>query len=1143
MDARDLAPAPFFTENGYTTMPAKQKCIGWLVGILLCNVLKAQLPLPVNAPCGGSATVTGVVNTYYPALTDANAGDFTISLGPLTGNARPIVAGDRVLIIQMQDATINSSNTVAYGGNGTGGNGYTDLGYTGLYEFAIVRSLAGNVLTLRDPLQRSYRAISGIPNRKSAYQVVRVPAYQVLTLGGPVTAAPWDGTAGGIVALHAWRFIDMNGFSISVTGQGFRPGRINSAGGLYNLQDFVRPTYGSYGEKGEGIAGTPEGTWAATAGGYENGSFGRGAPANAGGGGNAHNSGGGGGANFGNGGKGGFQYGGADDVGGRGGVGVKTGLPVRIMMGGGGGSGHQNNAAASGGEHGGGIVLVTTGDIIGAGSISADGNNAGPSTDDGAGGGGAGGSIILSYTGAMDAGITLSAKGGAGGNETFLARHGCGGGAGGGVIVTSTPVAATDVSGGLRGLSNGTEYGAVDGEPGTVLSTDLSSLQPATTQLPFLQVRDATVCQPATVDLSGTDVITGRDLDPEFVLSYWTDLATTVPVLAPRAVNSSGTYYIKLTNTNTNCETVAAVQITVYPQPVLTLTATPPSCTGSADGSIQTTPGNGAGPYQYSTDGGLTWLTAVPGNLAAGTYTILVQDSYGCISQPTSITLADPPVLTLREEPLAHRDASCYGLRDGQLQFIASGGTNGYQYTITSPATGSVTNNTGLFTGLPAGSYAVTVTDASQCSQGIPAVILEPPALLLQVKDTTVCQPAAIDITSPAIITTRSQGPEFVLSYWTNAAATVPLPNPRAVTATGTYYIKLTNTTTNCELVAPVQVTLHPQPVLTLTAIPPSCAGSANGSIRPMPGNGAGPYQFSSDGGLTWLNIVPANLPAGTYTVIVKDSYGCISEPASVTLADPPLLTLREVTGAHTDLSCYGGRDGQLQFSAAGGTNGYKYTINSPATGNLTNTTGLFTGLPAGSYSVTVTDAAFCTQNTQAVVLEPTQLILTLVDKTELECDALPKGRITLSASGGVPPYSYSIGNDNWQGDSIFLELGAGRYAMMARDRNNCLTDPLVTDIAITEGCEMIFPSAFSPNGDGLNDLFRPKNYKHASAYRLSVYNRWGAIIFQANDPAMGWDGRFKGALLDAGTFVWIATFTNRHGQSQTLKGTVTLVK
>jgi gliding motility-associated-like protein len=179
----------------------------------------------------------------------------------------------------------------------------------------------------------------------------------------------------------------------------------------------------------------------------------------------------------------------------------------------------------------------------------------------------------------------------------------------------------------------------------------------------------------------------------------------------------------------------------------------------------------------------------------------------------------------------------------------------------------------------------------------------------------------------------------------------------------------------------------------------------------------------------------------------------------------------------------------------------------------------------------------------EAVIQAPPALNAALVSKTDLDCDAHPRGKITLSASGGVPPYWFSIGENDWQRDSIFNELAAGVYTITVRDGNNCLTTPLSAEIDVGDECEILFPNAFTPNGDGLNDMFRPKYYKRVSNYRLTVYNRWGAMIFQSNDPASGWNGQLKGVLAETGTFVWVATFTNRSGQPQVMRGTVTLVK
>ena len=246
---------------------------------------------------------------------------------------------------------------------------------------------------------------------------MRVPQYSSATLSAttPPAAMAWDGTSGGIVVLDVASDLNLNGATIDVTGQGFRPGLQRSrsgATGLANTDYRTATAKTANGQKAEGIAGTPKWTTGAadTVGdGYPNGDFARGAPGNAGGGGtdgnpatNDQNSGGGGGGNGGAGGLGGNTWSSNLPRGGYGGA-VVPGTASRVFLGGGGGAGSDNNAVlSSAGGAGGGIVLVRAGSLSGTGTITADGAPGNISGQDGSGGGGAGGSIVVltSLTGA-----------------------------------------------------------------------------------------------------------------------------------------------------------------------------------------------------------------------------------------------------------------------------------------------------------------------------------------------------------------------------------------------------------------------------------------------------------------------------------------------------------------------------------------------------------------------------------------------------------------------------------------------------------------------------------------------------------------------------------------------------------------------
>ena len=476
-----------------------------------------QLAIAIAQGCltpgndGPNATLTGVVNSYYPATAGAAAGATSISVNtPLAGGGPAIAAGDLLLVIQMQDADIIGTNTIAYG-DGSTGAGSTNLRQTGKYEYVsaasavvggvvtIVGSGAGNGLVNSYDFSLTVTATNGF----RTFQVIRVPQYSSATLSAGLTAAPWNGKfhAGGVLAVDVAGSLNLNAQTISVDQLGFKGALgVAQGGGVGTGTDYVRPSQGgAHGYKGEGIAGTPQFLYDAIAGaqapssvaadGYPSGDAARGAPGTAGGGGtdahpsaNDQNSGGGGGANGGQGGLGGNSWNTNQPVGGRGGAAFPAAV-TRVILGGGGGAGTRNNSSAfaSSGGTGGGIVMIRTGSLAGAGTISANGGVGVTPLNDGGGGGGAGGSVVVTTNTGTVNGLTVHANGGrgtdawpadAGGPVDY---HGPGGGGGGGVIITSPaiPLAQTAVLGGIHGTTtvDAATYGSVSGNPGVVMTT------------------------------------------------------------------------------------------------------------------------------------------------------------------------------------------------------------------------------------------------------------------------------------------------------------------------------------------------------------------------------------------------------------------------------------------------------------------------------------------------------------------------------------------------------------------------------------------------------------------------------------------------------------------------------------------------
>lgn len=473
----------------------------WLLVTALTH--SAMAAVCSNPGVDGPASISGIVNSYYPGSGTVSAGSASIpvSIAGKRGATASIKAGDLIMIIQMQDADIDSSNTSAYGGSAPG-TGYTTLNNSGAYEYAVVASgytTGTSPISITAPLQNSYRnqAATGTAGQRT-YQVVRIPQYSSAAFGGGTVyvAPPWDGSTGGLVAFDVGGNLSWGGSTIEVSGRGFRGGAGRSIGGAtgFAATDYrTAATSNPNGSKGEGIAGTPRYVFtpdsASTANyitnnagastdtgidGYPNGSRARGAPGNAGGGGsdgnpsaNDQNTGGGGGGSYAVGGMGGYGWTPGTPpgsmTGGFGGYSVPMG-PGLLTMGGGGGAGAMNNntgtpgGLSTSGGAGGGIVIIRARTITGTGTINANGTNANNSiTNDASGGGGAGGAVLVFATnnnGSLGS-LTINARGGNGGTNTGNGSpHGPGGGGSGGFIaVTTASGIAIDVTAGTNGTT------------------------------------------------------------------------------------------------------------------------------------------------------------------------------------------------------------------------------------------------------------------------------------------------------------------------------------------------------------------------------------------------------------------------------------------------------------------------------------------------------------------------------------------------------------------------------------------------------------------------------------------------------------------------------------------------------------------
>lgn len=438
------------------------------------------------------------------------------------------------------------------------------------------------------------------------------------------------------------------------------------------------------------------------------------------------------------------------------------------------------------------------------------------------------------------------------------------------------------------------------------------------------------------------------------------------------------------------------------------------ACKGQNTGSVNITTFNGTTPFSYAWTNGAT--TQNLSGLAANDYLVTITDLNGCHTT-TGATVIEPA--TALSVTGVSTDKLCFGGPDnGTITITPQGGTPGYTYTWSN---GAITQNV---TGLAAGTYKVVVIDSQGCKDSLTANITVPTVLL---QTGTVTNVSCFGGSNGAVSATGLGGIAPYTYAWSNTAITDNISGLNA----GSYSLTVTDLN-GCSNTASYNV-IEPAtyPSVAFTTVPVSCHGGSNGSIDLTPAGGTPSYNYQ------WFNaannVMPlttqdlTNVPTGSYTVQVTDANGCsitgsvdVSEP-SAPLADNPVIT---------DVLCFGLSTGSIVSGITGGTPSYSYNWSNGATSaNLTN-------VPAGAYTLVVTDSKACSATYNYVIKEPQAPIAINLTATPVKCFGDFTGQVTSNVTGGTIPYNYvwSTGS-NAQGIS---GLAAGTYTLNISDAHGC---------------------------------------------------------------------------------------------------------
>lgn len=319
-----------------------------------------------------------------------------------------------------------------------------------------------------------------------------------------------------------------------------------------------------------------------------------------------------------------------------------------------------------------------------------------------------------------------------------------------------------------------------------------------------------------------------------------------------------------------------------------------------------------------------------------------------------------------------------------------------------------------------------------------------------------------------------------------------------------------------------------------LTAFP-TCTNIHTGKITADVTGLSGRYNYRWTPGNDSSKQI-TNLPAGRYKLVVTSAEG-LMDSAEVTVPVSNLNMKVDIVSS----KCNSDNTNEIIATVSGGTSPYLYYLNQDVNGR---TVPVFNNLAAGNYSLMIRDNEGCTNELRSIVLtEPDPLRLNEAVISNVSCTDVTNGKIMLSATGGTPPYTYSIPGYQSQSNSIFSQLNAGLYHYRITDSNNCSTDGDVTINKEWRDCAVFIPNAFSPNRDGLNDVFRAKINDDINDFRMAVYGRWGQLIFESLHPDMGWDGTQKGVDQPVGSYMYVITFTDSKNQQRKELGVVSLIK
>jgi len=584
---------------------------------------------------------------------------------------------------------------------------------------------------------------------------------------------------------------------------------------------------------------------------------------------------------------------------------------------------------------------------------------------------------------------------------------------------------------------------------------------------------------------------------------------------------TAGNYVVSVTDDN-GCSTTASIRINGQGTPlapsILPTNVTNVACNGMTTGSATVTvsggtPTNEAPGYYFSWDNGQSEQTLV--NVGAGTYTVTITDAHSCTAT-SSVTITQPAPLQLSTTAT---DATC-GATGGSVTAIVTGGTGQYEYSWTNSLGHSYSGI--RLTNVAPSRYELTVTDFNGCIITSSATVRANGSLSARI-DIVELPGCGNNVSAGRLQAVAESGISPFSYTWSNGSTEMQASNLQA----GSYTVTLVDSW-GCSANATISIEQQNDLEISVSTTEVSCFGESNASATVVALRGEPPYSY------TWSNGANSaflqNIAAGRYSITVTDANMC-AKAETIVIEQPDKLMLESNV---KPISCFGKTDGSIALNAEGGNQPYSFSIvmnEHSYSGNY------LSGLPAGTYTLEVTDVHGCMTTNTIQLVEPEQFTSSYSVGMP-SCSGNNDGFIEISATGGTKPYMY--GWDSYYSDvPMITGLRQGQYSVSVVDANKCTYQ--VASITITDmaGDCIKIPNVFTPNGDGVNDTWIIENIEMFPDATVYVFNRWGQMLYKGTGKDEPWDGSYRGHYVPAGTYLYIVDL---YQKTEAYKGTVTVI-